>query len=284
MSTSRTTAALVADARYELVPLKSAKGQLPHLPAGVSVSVTCSPTKGLSATLDLTARLLDLGHNAAPHLSARLVHDRAEVRRLAAFCASHSVREMFIVAGDPPEPVGDYDSALAFLRDFLACDHGLTRIGVTAYPDGHAFIPAEVVRQALLDKQALLAEAGVDGFATTQMCFDIGKWRSWAATARTEGLTLPLHAGVPGVIDRMKLLTMGLRLGVGASMRYVKKNGGILGRLLTPTTYDPSRLVLPLGKLADELGIEGLHLFTFNNVQATSRWQQATLAKLAKLA
>ena len=78
----------------------------------------------------------------------------------------------------------------------------------------------------------------------------------------------------------MKLLTMGLRLGVGASMRYVRKNGGILGRLLAPAAYDPSRLVTPLGKLADELGIEGLHLFTFNNVQATAEWQRSTLAKL----
>jgi methylenetetrahydrofolate reductase (NADPH) len=280
MSTTVTTSSLIADARYEVVPLKSVEAQLPHLPAGASVSVTCSPTKGLPATLDLTARLLDLGHSAIPHFSARLVHDRDEVRRLAAFCASHGVREMFLVAGDPPDPVGDYDGALAFLRDFLACDHGLQRIGVTAYPDGHAFIPPDVVRQALLAKQALLAEAGVAGFATTQMCFDIGKWRSWATTARAEGLALPLHAGVPGVIDRMKLLTMGLRLGVGASMRYVRKNGGILGRLLAPAAYDPSRLVTPLGKLADELGIEGLHLFTFNNVQATAEWQRSTLAKL----
>ena len=280
MSTTVTTSSLVADARYEVVPLKSVEAQLPHLPAGASVSVTCSPTKGLPATLDLTARLLDLGHSAIPHFSARLVHDRDEVRRLAAFCASHGVREMFLVAGDPPDPVGDYAGALAFLRDFLACDHGLQRIGVTAYPDGHAFIPPDVVRQALLAKQALLAEAGVAGFATTQMCFDIGKWRSWATTARAEGLALPLHAGVPGVIDRIKLLTMGLRLGVGASMRYVRKNGGILGRLLTQATYDPSQLVTPLGKLADELGIEGLHLFTFNNVQATAEWQRSTLAKL----
>lgn len=272
---------LVADARYEVIPMKNVEPQIPHLPAGSTVSVTCSPAKGLQATLDLTARLADLGHDAVPHFSARLVADEAEVRRLADFCRAHAVHEVFLVAGDPPEPAGTYDGVVGFLRDFLACDHGLTRIGVTAYPDGHAFIPRETLHDALHAKQALLAEAGIDGFASTQMCFDVNRWKAWAAAERAAGFTLPLHLGVPGSIDRVKLLTMGLRLGVGESMRYVKKNGSIIGRLFSPTSYDPDKLVGPLGKAAGELGIEGLHLFTFNNVEATAAWQRKALAKLA---
>lgn len=271
---------LVADARFEVIPLKNVDAQLPHLPAGAVVSVTCSPAKGIPATLDLTARVADLGHIAVPHFSARLVADEAEVRRLAEFCRTHALQEVFLVAGDPPDPVGKYDGVVAFLRDFLACDHGLSRIGVTAYPDGHALIPRPVLHQALHDKQALLAEAGVEGFASTQMCFDVNKWKAWATAERTAGLTLPLHVGVPGAIDRAKLITMGMRLGVGASMRYVQKNGGILGRLSSPGGYDPSKLIAPLSRDAQQLGIEGLHLFTFNNVEATAEWQRRMLAKL----
>ena len=33
---------LVADARYEVIPLKNLEGQLEHIPTGASVSVTCS--------------------------------------------------------------------------------------------------------------------------------------------------------------------------------------------------------------------------------------------------
>lgn len=272
---------LIADARYEVIPMKNVEPQIPHLPAGCTVSVTCSPAKGLQATLDLTARLAGLGYQAVPHFSARLVADAAEVRRLAAFCRSHELTEVFLVAGDPPEPAGVYDGVVAFLHDFLACDHGLRRIGVTAYPDGHAFIPRDALHTALHDKQALLAEAGVEGFASTQMCFDVNKWKAWATAEREAGLTLPLHLGVPGSIDRMKLLTMGMRLGVGESMRYVKKNGSLIGRFFSPTSYDPDKLVGPLAKVAGTLGIEGLHLFTFNNVQATAQWQQKMLAKLS---
>jgi|CXWL01.1.fsa_nt_gi methylenetetrahydrofolate reductase (NADPH) len=277
---SDTIRRLVAEARYELVPLKSVEAQIEHVPAGAAVSVTCSPAKGLPATLELTTRLLDRGYDAVPHLSARLAEDRAHVARLAAYCKQHELREIFLVAGDAPEPIGPYEGVVAFLRDFLDFDHGVTRIGVTAYPDGHALIPQAVLHEALHAKQALLAEAGIAGFASTQMCFDVHQWKRWAEQERAAGFTMPLHLGVPGVIDRTKLLTMGARLGIGSSMRFVKKNSSTLLRLFSPVGYDPAKLIMPLGKVAGELGIEGLHLFTFNNVEATAAWQRKQLDRL----
>ena len=271
---------LIADARYELIPLKNVDAQIAFVPAGSSVSVTCSPAKGLQATLDLTAKILDQGYVAVPHFSARLTEDKAHVQRLAEFCRTHALTEVFLVAGDAPEPVGAYDGVVAFLRDFLDTDHGLQRIGITAYPDGHALIDQKVVHEALHAKQALLAEAGVAGFASTQMCFDIDQWKKWAAAERAAGFTLPLHLGVPGVIDRAKLLTMGARLGIGSSMRFVKKNSSTIFKLFSPSGYDPSKLINPMSKVARDLNIEGLHLFTFNNVDATAAWQQKQLTKL----
>ncbi|MEZ5250771.1 MAG: hypothetical protein R2713_16650 [Ilumatobacteraceae bacterium] len=177
----------MAGARYELIPLKNVDAQIAHLPPGCSVSITCSPAKGLGATLELTSKVLDAGHVAVPHFSARLTEDRAHVRRLAEYCRSHGLTEVFLVAGDAPEPVGAYDGVVAFLRDFLDADHGLARIGVTAYPDGHALIDPTVVHEALHMKQALLAEAGIAGFASTQMCFDVAQWRRWAIAERAAG-------------------------------------------------------------------------------------------------
>lgn len=270
---------LIANARYEVVPMKNLESQIPHIPAGASVSVTCSPTKGQQATFDLTARLQDLGHHAVPHISARLVDDDVAVKRIAEFCRRLGLNEVFLVAGDAPTPVGKYDDVVTFLHDFLNTDHGLSAIGVTAYPDGHALIDSPALHDALHAKQELIAGAGLRGYASTQMCFDLGKWRTWVTAERAAGLTLPLHLGVPGVIDRVKLMTMGMRLGIGASLRYVQKNGGLLGRLFSPTGYDPNALIAPLSKQADEFNIDGIHLFTFNNVEATAKWQQKALAK-----
>ena len=277
MSTLRS---LIADARYEVIPLKNLESQIEHIPAGASVSVTCSPSKGQQPTLDLALRLQDLGHLAVPHISARLTEDLDAVKLLGGYCRDNGIKEVFLIAGDAEQPVGKYDGVVAFLRDFLETDHRLERIGIAAYPDGHALIDNAVIHEALHTKQSLLAEAGVPGFASTQMCFDLSQWRVWATAERAAGFNLPLHVGVPGVIDRTKLLTMGMRLGIGNSMRFVKKNSGTLGRLFRPGGYDPNKLVTPLAKQADEFNIEGLHLFTFNNVDATVDWQQKMLAKL----
>lgn len=275
-----TQRSLVTEARYEVVPMKNVDGQIEHLPAGASVSVTCSPAKSIEATLELAERITARGHLAVPHFAARMVEDRDHVKRLAAYCSDHGLREVFLVAGDAPTPHGPYDGVVAFLRDFLDCDHGVTRIGVAAYPDGHALIDPAVVHEALHTKQAMLTEAGIDGYASTQMCFDLRKWKQWAAAERAAGFTLPLHLGVPGVIDRGKLLTMGARLGIGSSMRFVKKNSGALLRLFSPSGYDPNKMITPLSKVAGELGIEGIHLFTFNNVEATVAWQHKQLERL----
>lgn len=278
MSTLRS---LIAEARYEVIPLKNLEPQLEHIPAGATVSVTCSVNKGQQATLDLTDRILALGHQAVPHISARLAEDDVAVKKLAEFCRERGLEEIFLVAGDAPVPAGRYDGAVPFLEDFLGHDHGLRRIGVTAYPDGHSLIPTDVVHDALHTKQAMLAEAGVGAFASTQMHFDTKRWIQWARDERAAGLTLPLHIGAPGAVDKMKLISLSTKLDIGSSVRFLKKNSGAISRLLRPGGYDPVKFLTPLAKVADELNLEGVHLFTFNNVDATAEWQHKTLAKLA---
>lgn len=278
MSTLRS---LIAEARYEVIPLKNLEPQLAHIPVGASVSVTCSVNKGQQATLDLTDRILALGHRTVPHISARLTEDDVAVKKLAEFCRERGLDEIFLVAGDAPEPAGRYDGVVTFLEDFLGHDHGLRRIGVTAYPDGHSLIPKDVVHEALHTKQAMLAEAGIGAFASTQMHFDTKQWIQWARDERAAGLTMPLHIGAPGAVDRMKLISLSTKLDIGSSVRFLKKNSGAIGRLLRPGGYDPVKFLTPLSKVADELNLEGVHLFTFNNVDATAAWQQKTLAKLA---
>ena len=278
-SASSAAIALVKGMRYELVPMKSVEAGIADLPAGCSVSVTCSPAKGLPATFELSARLLERGHHVVPHIAARLVTGPQHAAEIASWFRTHGLHEMFLVGGDAPHPVGQYHDATSFLRDLLDTDHGLTHIGVTAYPDGHALIAPGSLHEALHAKQQLLSAAGIIGHATTQMCFDAAQIRSWLGAERAAGLTMAVHLGIPGVIDRAKLLTMGMRLGIGNSMRFVKKNGGTLGRLFSPAGYDPAKLVIPIAAQADELGIDGLHSFTFNNVGATALWQRTFTAR-----
>jgi methylenetetrahydrofolate reductase (NADPH) len=263
---------LVDAARWELVPLKSIEQAIADLPPASSVSVTCSPNKGIDTTLEFTARLTDMGHHAVPHFAARMVGGPGETKRLGTWLRDHGVKEIFVVGGDAPEPAGPYKEGSTFIADLLETDHGLEILGVPSYPEGHAMIDASLLHDALFAKQELITSAGLQGFTSTQMCFDTKAIVKWLEAERAAGLTLPVHLGIPGVVDRAKLLSLGTRVGIGASLRFLKKNSASLGRMMMPGGYDPSELLDAVAPHADRLKISGLHVFTFNNVGETVVW------------
>ena len=268
---------LASRTRFELVPTKDVDAAISALAPASPVSVTCSPTKGVQATLDLTARLLDLGHDAVPHVSARLFEGPHQIRGLTDWIERHGLRELFVIAGDCEHPRGPYADSISFLRELLALGP-VSRIGVPAYPDGHPFVDAAALRAALHTKQAILADAGVRGSLTTQMCLDPERVRRWLEDERTNGLVLPVDLGVPGVVERAKLMTMGVRLGIGTSLRFLRKHRSTVMTMLAPGGYDPTELVSAVADDAPRLGIRGLHAFTFNRVETTRAWQERVLA------
>jgi methylenetetrahydrofolate reductase (NADPH) len=268
---------LIANARYEVVPLKSLHDQIPHLPAGCSVSVTCSPTKGIEPTLELSAELNGAGHHAVPHIAARLVEGREHLEKIAARLNEHGMTEIFVVGGDP-DPVGPYRDGLSLMRDLLPLCQTVRTVGVPAYPDHHTVIPDAVLDEALLAKQSMITEMGLEGFTSTQMCFNAKTIEQWLRRQRERGMDLPVHLGVPGAVERTRLLSLGTRLGIGSSLRYLRKNSGAILRMFAPASYDPDKLIAPLSRYADELGISALHVFTFNSIESTAAWQRKSLA------
>ncbi len=269
---------LVAATRFELVPMKGVDEAIEALPEASSVSVTCSPAKGIPATLDLTARLLDLGHHPIPHISARMVEGPDEVFKLAAWIREHGLRELFVVGGDAEQPHGPYADGLSFLRDLLgARPRARTdrRARVSRRPPVHRPLGAarRAARQAGADHRGRRQRRGVHA--------DVLRRRShpqWLQEERSHGLTLPIHLGVPGVVDRARLMRMGARLGVGTSLRYLSKNRATVVRMLAPGGYDPTDLVRAMAPDAESLGIVGLHSFTFNSVADTAKWRDTLLA------
>lgn len=269
---------LVEHLHYEIVPMKSIDQAIADLPANAHVSVTCSPAKGIAATQEYTDWLLALGHRPVPHFAGRLVEGPEHAAALARWTRERELPEVFVIAGDAPQPNGPYEGALPFIQDFLGADPGVSRLGITGYPDGHSLIDGDEVARQLHAKQEVLADAGVGGWISTQMCFDEAMIRTWIERERAAGIQLPIRLGVPGVVDRTRLMTMGTRLGIGASMRYLAKNRSTVMQLMSPTGFDPTDMVVAFASDADRLGIEALHSFTFNAVADTRSWQEAVIA------
>ncbi|MGE0727963.1 MAG: methylenetetrahydrofolate reductase [Acidimicrobiia bacterium] len=271
---------LVAGARFEVIPMKSAADAIAALPVGAEVTVTCSPVKGPEATLDLVAQLAVRGHRAVPHLAARMVRDPQHTAAIAERLRRLDVREVFVIAGDAPRPAGCYEGAYPFLEDLLAAAPELTRVGFAAYPDHHPLIDDATLDGELRRKATLLASAGLHAHATTQMCFDPATTRRWLEALRAAGVTLPINLGLPGVVERAKLISLGVRLGVGPSLRFLRKNVGVR-KLFGGAHFEPDQLLDPLAADLERLGVQGLHLFTFNQVAATAQWQARAVAAAA---
>jgi len=89
------------------------------------VAVTCSPTKGVEETLDMSERLANRGFKIVPHIAARMVKDKKHLGEIMARLNDLPVISIFVPGGDAAKPVGDYSKALELLRDIAEFEHRL---------------------------------------------------------------------------------------------------------------------------------------------------------------
>lgn len=273
------TAALRGSVRsiyLEVFPADGIDEQLLNLPDGAYVGITCSPTKGIKATLELVGRLGGHAFHLVPHIAARQVRDASHLREILAELEEQGVKSLFVPGGDLRRPAGQFDSALSVLRAMAEIGHSMTDIGVAAYPEGHPFIDTETLQSVLQDKQELAT------YLVTQMCFDASRVIEWLASIRGRGIHLEAWIGLPGVMHRSRLLATSLRIGVGESARFALKQKTLAGKLLKSRRYQPDDLLFGLAPhLNDEvLNIGGFYLFSFNQVEDTLRWRAEMLERL----
>ena len=270
---------LIDEMTYELIPLKNVHEQAEFLPQASTISITCSPAKDIEATLELCEKFLSKGHNTIPHFAARMVESEEHVTRIVKRIETLGIETVFIIGGDADQR-GPFNDAPGLLNSFLDKNPTIKTIGIGSYPDGHPSIPPEALSEALIKKQEMIYESNLNGYMATQMCFETETISDWLENCRKSGVTLPCHLGVPGVVDMKKLINISLRLGVGISTRYLKKNRKSVFKLLSPRGYNPNKLIAPISSRADELNISGVHCFTFNAIDSTVDWRTKAISRL----
>lgn len=263
---------LLAASRFEIMPLKSAVSRAQYLPHGATVSVTASPAKGMEATLSLAEELQEIGLDAIPHLAARMIENRVSLEDLLARMGNADIGKAFVVGGDSVDH-GEFTDAARLLDAMADVGHDITHIGIAGYPEGHPLISNQVLRSAMAAKEPHAA------YVVTQMCFDVPSIVTWIRKIRAAGIELPVYIGMPGVVDPVRLVSIGARIGVGASMRYIMKNRSFLGKLLRPGPYRPTKLAHAVARASavEDLGIAGFHIFTFNEIERTVEWRRSEL-------
>jgi methylenetetrahydrofolate reductase (NADPH) len=274
-------AELLSRPRYEVLPLEGVLEQvLAHVPQDVKLTVTVSPRRGLTPTIDVAEGLARHGYDVAPHLSARLVADRAHLAELVAQIRGIGIRDVFVVAGDAEQPSGAFDGAAALLEAMAELGHPFDEVGITGYPERHPLISDETTIRAMFDKARFAT------YIVSQICFDSRVTVAWMNEVWRRGTRLPIHVGIPGAVPRAKLVRISGKIGIGDSARFLRTHGGWLTRMLRPAGFSPDPLITGLEPvLADpEPKLGGFHVFTFNDLVDTERWRRARLQQLASAA
>jgi len=281
-SNGRVLAGLMDQAYLEVIPTKTIVDRLVHLPQHSYLSITCSPASGVGPTLDMVDKLRALPEERqlklVPHIAARVVRDRGHLREILARLDEAEVESVFVPGGDAIKPAGDYECSLDLLRDIAEIGHKFEDVGVAAHPEGHPLVDDDELLQLLKEKQPYA------NYLVTQMCFDSTVMVSWLRSIRRAGVTLPAWLGLPGVAEIPKLISLSLKIGVGQSVKVLKKQKGLVRKMISAKPYKPDELLAGLLPYLDDpvLDIPGFHLFSFNNVEKTERWRVETMKKYSE--
>jgi methylenetetrahydrofolate reductase (NADPH) len=252
------------------MPFATAEEEAAEVGEPLRLTVTTSPRHGVDRSLDFAVRLRALGHAVTLHLAARMVRGDSHLDEIVARAHDAAIDDFLVVGGDAPEAVGPYAEASTLLDVLVAHPLRPALVGIGGYPEGHPLIEPAVL-DAVLERKARFAS-----YIVTQLCFDRHALLEWIENVRTRGIDLPIYVGAVGPVERRKLLEISMRIGVGPSLRFVRKQRGLTRLFGSPFAtaarfYDD---VAPL--VADpRYGIAGFHFFTFNRLIATRDWCDA---------
>nr|7XG9_A Chain A, 5,10-methylenetetrahydrofolate reductase [Sphingobium sp. SYK-6]7XG9_B Chain B, 5,10-methylenetetrahydrofolate reductase [Sphingobium sp. SYK-6]7XLF_A Chain A, 5,10-methylenetetrahydrofolate reductase [Sphingobium sp. SYK-6]7XLF_B Chain B, 5,10-methylenetetrahydrofolate reductase [Sphingobium sp. SYK-6] len=265
---------LFTDYSLEITPkdVEALENAAHMIPPGTLISVTFLPGAEYEDRARAAKRIQELGFRPVPHLSARRLIDEADLRTyLDMLKGVIDLKHVFVIAGDPNEPLGIYEDALALIDSGILKEYGIEHCGISGYPEGHPDITDEKLAKAMHDKVASLKRQGIDYSIMTQFGFDAEPVLEWLKQIRSEGIDGPVRIGLAGPASIKTLLRFAARCGVGTSAKVVKKYGLSITSLIGSAGPDPViEDLTPV--LGPEHGQVHLHFYPFGGLVKTNEW------------
>jgi methylenetetrahydrofolate reductase (NADPH) len=259
--------------------LEEARGTIPP---GTRINVTFLENEDGRMRLDAVKAVKRFGYVPVPHISARRLRSQEQLEEyLSALAAEDACQNVLVIAGDPTEPLGPFDDALAVINSGLLQQYGTRNIGVGGYPEGHPAIGESALWSALEAKDAALKKLGLPGVVITQFGFDVDPVLKWLEAVRERGIDMPVRVGVPGPAGVRRLLSYAARFGVGTSTGIAKKYGFSITNLMGTAGPDKFIHALDEGLDPERHGEVKLHFYTFGGLRATSEWIASFRRRLA---
>ncbi|MBM3614698.1 MAG: methylenetetrahydrofolate reductase [Alphaproteobacteria bacterium] len=245
------------------------------LPKGTRVYIAHieTPIEEMVAT---AARLRCEGFDPMPHFPARIIKDKAQLQDwVARYQGEAGVTQGLILAGNPAEQLGSFDSSMQLLE--TGCFDGFERLHVAGHPEGNKDIDPDgsdrMVMEAARWKSAFAERTDAKMAMATQFCFEAQPVIDWVNRLKAEGINLPVHIGIAGPAKLQTLIKFAIACGVGPSLRVLQKRAMDVTKLLLP--YEPTEVVAELAayKAANPgFGIEQVHFFPLGGIKTNAQW------------
>ena len=276
-SVDRGVETLLTSPRFELMPFDSFDDEIEHLPGGATIAITTSPQLGIERTVDRAEQAAELGYDVVPHIAARYVEGRDQLESIAERLTAAGVTDVFVPGGDKEEPAGEFESAYDLLSALEETEYSFEEVGITGYPEGHPFIGDDELAAAM-EKKAPYAT-----YIVTQLCYDPDTVVAWVESVRERGVELPVEVGIPGVMNYAKLIKISQKVGVGDSVKFLRKTTGLVDfvrqAISSRGKYEPDELIDGLAPYVGDSAydIRGVHIYTFNQTPDTEAWRTRML-------
>ena len=256
---------------------KAIRGASEVLPGGMGVYVPKMPRETLGDKLVQLRLLRKYGLDPIPHIVARQLGSKHELRTfLADAVRTAGVHRVLVIGGDSSDVAGPYPDSAAVISSGVLPGLGITAVDVAGYPDGHPTIPPDVLLADLQDKVELAARYGLTLAVVTQFSFDARAVARYGAGLLDRAPGVPVFAGLAGPTSPAKLLRFASICGVSTSLRAANKLGKNALKLARHSSPDNQFDVLVRNKIAGTAGnLAGIHLFSFGGFVDSSKWLDA---------
>jgi methylenetetrahydrofolate reductase (NADPH) len=246
------------------------------LPPATPVYFSAVPTIEPPELIAAAALLRKSGMEPVVHIAARRMRAAADLQDLLKSLRGEADIRRLLVIGGEVDAAGPFPDALAVIQKGRLREAGIAEIGIGAYPEGHARIPAGRLEAALDEKIAAATAHGLGVHIVSQFSFSPERILAWLKQLRACGITRPVKVGMAGPTSMPALLRYARRCGVNASLRGLMSGAaaGLIGNI------GPDRIVETLS-LAGDLGDTAPHYFSFGGAVETARYACSTSRRLA---
>lgn len=249
------------------------------LPAGSEVFIASLPKDTPELLVAAAVKLRRLGLTPVPHIVARNIADATVLKSLLQSLAEQAgIDRALVLGGDRDTPAGGFDHSLQLLETGYFNRFNICKLYLPCYPEGHPRIPQETLRNGRIAKLAAAQSFGMDVTLVSQFCFAAEPVLEFARAMRSKGVTSPYRVGVAGPASRARLVKFAIMCGVGPSLRALRAREHIASNMLSGATpQDMLEEIAVAQSLEPELGISGVHFFTFGSMAKTIEFTRTAI-------